>query len=191
MSVQHSAIVLDADNHEPKGCPTATSNKVYISNGTASGAWKRPAGTAYADLFIDVGATSQTLNATANVFDLLNPGTEWTQGPILNTTTTPANGSITLTNAGVYTIDFWISFTSAAAAETYFFFKHALDGVVVPRAVSVQKANALSNRVTCSSRSIVSVTAGQVLTFRAASNVAGTAITVNDADLTAVLLREA
>lgn len=42
MAIQHSAIVLDADNHEPKGAPTASAGKVYVSNGSGTGAWSWP-----------------------------------------------------------------------------------------------------------------------------------------------------
>lgn len=39
-TVQHSAIT-DPNIHEPKGVAAATINKVYVSNGTGSGTWKK------------------------------------------------------------------------------------------------------------------------------------------------------
>jgi hypothetical protein len=39
-TVQHSAIT-DPNIHEPKGVAAATVNKVYVSNGTGSGTWKK------------------------------------------------------------------------------------------------------------------------------------------------------
>lgn len=39
-TVQHSAIT-DPNIHEPKGVAAATVNKVYVSNGTGSGVWKK------------------------------------------------------------------------------------------------------------------------------------------------------
>lgn len=39
-TVQHSAIT-DPNIHEPKGVAAATVNKLYVSNGTGSGTWKK------------------------------------------------------------------------------------------------------------------------------------------------------
>jgi hypothetical protein len=40
MTIQHS-LIADADLHEPKGVVSATSNKVYVSNGSGSGTWQK------------------------------------------------------------------------------------------------------------------------------------------------------
>lgn len=41
MTIQHKNIT-EADLHEPKGVSLATSNTVYVANGTGSGTWKKP-----------------------------------------------------------------------------------------------------------------------------------------------------
>lgn len=188
MTIEHNTIT-DPDIHEPKGVASAGADKVYVSNNASSGDWKYPAGACYADLYIDVGATSQTLNAIAGTFDKLNPTGEWHEGTIKGCATTPASGLITLTNAGTYLVDFWITFTSAAASGTTFSFKYAIDGVVSSRVLTVQKPTAGTDKVTCAASGLVNVTAGQTLSIYAASTAAGTAITVNDAGITAVLLQ--
>tara|TARA_R110002012_G_scaffold16117_3_gene62773 strand:- start:985 stop:1554 length:570 start_codon:yes stop_codon:yes gene_type:complete len=38
LSIQHK-LITGADLHEPKGVASAAANKVYVSNGSASGAW--------------------------------------------------------------------------------------------------------------------------------------------------------
>jgi hypothetical protein len=40
MTIQHS-LIADPDIHEPKGIAAATSNKVYVSTGSASGTWQK------------------------------------------------------------------------------------------------------------------------------------------------------
>jgi hypothetical protein len=40
MTIQHS-VIPDAQRHEPKGASTAANNTTYVSNGLASGTWKK------------------------------------------------------------------------------------------------------------------------------------------------------
>ena len=191
MSVQHSAIVLDADNHEPKGAPTALVGKVYVANGAGSGTWSYPSGTFFADMYIDLGATAQTLSA-ASAYAKLDPGTEWHAGVSSGCTINATTGEITLTNAGTYSVDFWISFdTASLAAGTKYYFKYAIDGVTSPRILSVQKNSAGADRLTCAASGLATVTAGQVLSIHVAGDgtSSSTNITVADAGVTAVFIK--
>lgn len=38
MTIQHN-LITGTDLHEPKGVAAAAANKVYVANGSASGAW--------------------------------------------------------------------------------------------------------------------------------------------------------
>ena len=193
MAVQHSDITDALGRHEPKGADTASSGDIYVSDGAASGAWKTGAGQHYADLYISSGATTQALSA-ASAYARLDPGTEWKLNTANGLSTTIADGTITLTNAGVYLVEFWITFTTAAlAAGTLYSFKYAIDGTPVARVLTVQKNTAGADRLTCAAQGLATVTAGQVLSIYVAGDgtSSGTNITVNDAGLTAVLLKEA
>ncbi len=92
MTIQHS-LIADADLHEPKGVVSAASGKVYQANGSGSGTWVYPPGKAHAEIYIDAGATAQTLSA-ASAYAKLNPGTEWTAGVTNVLTPVPPCGTV-------------------------------------------------------------------------------------------------
>ena len=82
-------------------------SKVYQANGSGSGTWVYPPGKAHAEIYIDAGATAQTLSGSS-AYAKLNPGTEWTAGVTNVLTVSAANGTITLAEAGNYMINFWL-----------------------------------------------------------------------------------
>ena len=215
MTIQHN-LITGSDLHEPKGADTAAVDKVYVSDGAGSGAWEYPiagidsassgevassdgagsvtwgpaAAASHAEIYITGGATTHTL-AGASAYTLLNPGTEWTAGEVSNLTTTVANGSITLTQAGHYKISLHISFTTASiAAGTGYDFKYALDGAVATRKLMIEKHTAGADNITVSGAGLVLATAGQVLTIFVAGDgtSSGTLITPLEAGLTAIHL---
>jgi hypothetical protein len=189
MTIQHKNIA-DADLHEPKGISSATVDKVYVSNGLGSGSWQVVPGRAHADMYIDAGATTQTLSAS-QVYAKLNPGTEWTSGVSNILTISPSTGEITLSQAGNYLINFWVTFTTTAlAAGTGYRFKFALDGTTSTRTLEAHKPTNGADVVTCSATGLVTATAGQKLTMYCAGDAtsSGANITVTEAGLTAVKL---
>jgi hypothetical protein len=220
MTIQHGLITNDADIHEPKGIGTAASGKVYVSDGTGTGAWqyplppggdtaatgevfisdgagggswKSPAGKHFAELYIDAGTTPFTL-AAASAYTRLDPGTEWTLGANLDMTTSAIDGTITLPHQGSYMINFWVNFTTTAiSSSSNYSFKYGLDGVVSTRKFTVQKSTNQVEFLLTSASGIVTTTAdNQVLDIRVAGDgtSSGTAITVVDAGLSAFLLSE-
>lgn len=189
MTIQHN-IITDPDIHEPKGVAAATSGRVYISNGSGSGAWTYPPGKAHADMYIAAGATAHTL-AGASAYTLLNPSGEWTQGDVSVLTTTPASGIITLNQAGTYYVDFWINFTTAAIASgSVYNFKYALDGSVGSRLTTVSKPTNGADKLTLASSGLVNATANQTLSMFVGGD--GTSSTTNitptEAGLTVLFL---
>lgn len=189
---EHNTLT-DPNLHEPVGISTAVANKVYRSDGAGSGDWVYPAGEGIGELFISLGTTSQTLNAVAGTYDKFNPGTEWTDGTARVVTLDSTNGDIVLTRAGTYSVDFWISFdTAAVASGAKYFFKYAIDGVVSTRILSIQKNTAGVDRLHCAAHGIVTVTAGQKLSMYVAGDAtsAGTTITAADSGIVAILQRE-
>ncbi len=99
--IQHSALT-GAELHEPKGAAAAAVDKVYVSDGAGSGAWK----TAYTmgwENFDDVGTTGTPIPLTlANTQYVL---TNDAAGPVTNSTyRLPGNTS--LWNAGTSRFDF-------------------------------------------------------------------------------------
>lgn len=186
------SLLTGADLHEPKGAATATTGTVYTANGSGSGTWTVPAGGAYGELYITGGSATQTLSA-ASAYATLN-ATSWAAGESSNVTLTAANGSLTLTKAGKYKVEFWLHFTTAAlAAGTVYNFKYAINGVASTRKVTVQKFTNGADSLSISASGIVSVSANDVLTIQVAGDgtSSSTLITPKEAGLSAVLLKVA
>lgn len=189
MTIQHN-IITDPDIHEPKGVASATSGKVYISNGSGSGVWEYPPGKAHAELYIAGGTTAHTL-AGASAYTILNPSGEWTAGVTNVLTSTPGSGIITLNQAGDYYIDFWINFTTTAIAQgSAYSFKYALDGSVGTRQSVVTKPTNGADKLTLASSGLVTATAGQTLAIHVAGDgtSSGQNMTTTEAGLTALFL---
>ena len=68
---------------DPKGASTAAAGKVYSANGSGSGTFEYPTGKLFAELHITGSSTSQTL-AGSSAFAKLDPGSAWTQGQVKN-----------------------------------------------------------------------------------------------------------
>lgn len=187
MSIQHSAITDDADNHEPKGCPTAAVNTVYVADGAGSGAWQSPSAIAtYGELYIAAGAGTQTLSA-ASAYAKLDPTTHWANGASQNVTLAGATAQMTVPSDGAYNVSFWVVFeTAAIASGTKYYFKYAVNGTPVARIISTAK---ITNNVdTCdtSASGIAVLSAGDILSIYVAGDgtSSSTAITVKEAGLT-------
>lgn len=189
MTIQHK-LIADADLHEPKGIASAVSGKVYVANGTGSGTWLYPSGKVHGEIYIDAGATTQALSA-GSAYAKLNPGTEWTSGISSVLTLTPASGTITLSEAGNYLVNFWGNFTCASlAAGTGYNFKYNLDGTSSGRTLTVQKFSNGADKLHISAMGLVTATAGQLLSMYVGGDAtsSGTNITMLEAGLTAIKL---
>ena len=189
MTIQHS-LIADADLHEPKGVVSAASGKVYQANGSGSGTWVYPSGKVHAEIYIDAGATAQTLSA-ASAYAKLNPGTEWTAGVTNVLTVSAANGTITLVEAGNYLINFWAHFSTAAIANgTLYNFKFNLDGTSSGRTLTVSKFSNGADKLHIAATGLLTATAGQVLSMYVGGDAtsSSTAITVIEAGLSAIKL---
>lgn len=189
MTIQHK-LITDPDIHEPKGAAAAVAGKVYVSDGAGSGSWQYPPGKAHAEIYIDAGATAQTLSA-GSAYAKLNPTGEWTTGVTNVLTTSPSTGIITLTEAGNYMINFWCLFSTAAIASgTTYNFKYNLSGTSSTRTITVQKITNNVDKLHISALGLVTATAGQTLSIYAGGDgtSSGTAITVLEAGLTAIKL---
>lgn len=189
MTIQHK-LIADADLHEPKGIASAVSGKVYVSNGSGSGSWLYPSGKVHGEIYIDAGATSQTLSA-GSAYAKLNPTGEWTSGVSSVLTLNPTSGTITLSEAGTYLVNFWCQFSCAALASgTVYNFKYNLDGTNSSRTLTVQKFSNGADKLHVSALGLVTATSGQLLSIHVAGDAtsSNTAITVIEAGLTAVKL---
>ena len=189
MTIQHN-LITDPDIHEPKGVAAATIGKVYVSDGAGSGSWQYPPGKAHGEIYIDAGATSQTLSA-ASAYAKLNPTGEWTAGVSNVLTLGAGTGTITLTQAGTYMINFWCQFSTAAIANgTVYNFKYNLSGTSSGRTLTVSKFSNGSDKLHISATGLVTATAGQTLSMYVGGDAtsSSTAITVIEAGLSAVKL---
>ena len=137
-NVQHNALT-DPNIHEPKNITSAIEGQVYMANGSGSGTWKLPSGHAYGELYITAGTTAQAL-AAASGTSILNPTDEWTSGYNNHITQIPANGTLTITNAGLYDVNFYAIFTTASLAiGTQYNFYYAINGTPSTRKLLTRK----------------------------------------------------
>lgn len=189
MTIQHK-LITDPDIHEPKGVAAAVTGKVYVSNGSGSGAWAYPSGRVHGEIYIDAGVTSQTLSGSS-AYAKLNPTGEWTAGVSNVLTMSPSTGVITLSEAGTYMINFWCQFSTAAIANgTLYNFKYNLDGTSSDRKLTVSKFSNGADKLHISATGLVTATAGQLLSMYVGGDAtsSSTAITVIEAGLSAVRL---
>lgn len=139
-NVQHNALT-DPNIHEPKGITSAVNGEVYMANGSGSGTWKFPSGHAYGELYITAGTTAQTL-AAASGTAILNPTDEWTSGYNNHITQTPASGTLTVTEAGLYDVNFYTIFTTASLSSgTQYNFYYAVNGTISTRKLFARKTS--------------------------------------------------
>jgi hypothetical protein len=189
LTIQHK-LITDPDLHEPKGVAAAVTGKVYVSDGAGSGSWQYPPGKAHAEIYIDAGVTAQTLSGSS-AYAKLNPTGEWTAGVSNVLTVTAGSGTITLSEAGNYMINFWCQFSTASLASgTLYNFKYNLDGTSSGRTLTVSKTSNGSDKLHISATGLVTATAGQVLSMYVGGDgtSSSTAITVIEAGLSAIKL---
>lgn len=182
-NVQHSTLT-GADLHEPKGVAAASAGKVYVSNGAGSGAWTTL--TRYGELYITSGATAQNLSA-ASAYARLDPGTEWQSGISSGITLTPADGTFTVVETGVYDLAFWCVFsTDSIASSARYYFKYAINGTPAARTLSTGKKTNGIDTLDVAASGIASLTAGDVISIYVAGDAtsSSTPITVLEAGFT-------
>ena len=163
-TVQHSALT-DPNIHEPKGITTAQEGQVYVADGSNSGDWLFPSGHAYGELYIAAGATSQTLPSSSNTAKL-NPTGEWTTNGNANVTLDATNGTITILQAGEYSLNFWITFNTASIASgAKYNFHYAVNGTVSPRKIIVAKNTSGVDTLNVSASGIASFAENNVVSI--------------------------
>jgi hypothetical protein len=188
-NIQHSALT-DPNLHEPKGASTAASGKVYVANGSGSGAWQYIAGHSYGDLYITGSSVSQTLSA-ASALAKLNPTGAWTANGYQNITPSAANGQFTVTQAGIYQLDFWIVFeTAAIASGAAYNFHYAVNGTASTRKVYVKKTTNNVDTLHLASNGYVTLAANDILTIQVGGDgtSSSTNITVKEAGFSCLLI---
>jgi hypothetical protein len=188
-NIQH-AVLTDPQLHEPKGVSTAASGKVYRANGSGSGVWVFPSGHAYGELYIDGGVTTQTLPA-ASATAKLNPTGEWTANGNANVTLSATNGTMTVLEPGEYQLNFWVSFTTAAAAaQAKYNFHYAVNGIPSARKVIVAKYTNGADTLNCSVTGYANLADNDVVSIYVGGDgtTSSTAITVLEAGLSLSLI---
>jgi hypothetical protein len=187
--IQHS-VLTDPQLHEPKGASTAASGKVYVANGSGSGAWQFIAGHSYGDLYITASSVSQTLSA-ASALAKLNPTGAWTANGYQNITPSAANGQFTITQAGIYQLDFWVVFeTAAIASGAAYNFHYAVNGIASTRKVYVKKTTNNVDTLHLASNGYVTLAANDVISIYVGGDgtSSSTALIVKEAGLSCLLI---
>lgn len=188
-NIQHS-VLTDPQLHEPKGASTAASGKVYVANGSGSGVWQFIAGHSYGDLYITGSSVSQTLSA-ASALAKLNPTGAWTANGYQNITPSAANGQFTITQAGIYQLDFWAVFeTAAIASGAAYNFHYAVNGTASTRKVYVKKTTNNVDTLHLASNGYVTLAANDVVSIQVGGDgtSSSTAIIVKEAGLSCLLI---
>ena len=188
-NIQHS-VLTDPQLHEPKGVSTAASGKVYVANGSGSGAWQYIAGHSYGDLYITGSSVSQTLSA-ASALAKLNPTGAWTANGYQNITPSAANGQFTITQAGIYQLDFWVVFeTAAIASGSAYNFHYAVNGTPSTRKIYVKKTSNGVDTLHLASNGYVTLAANDVVSIYTGGDgtSSNTAIIIKEAGFSCLLI---
>lgn len=188
-NIQHS-VLTDPQLHEPKGVSTAASGKVYVANGSGSGAWQYIAGHSYGDLYITGSSVSQTLSA-ASALAKLNPTGAWTANGYQNITPSAANGQFTITQAGIYQLDFWAVFeTAAIASGSAYNFHYAVNGTPSTRKIYVKKISNGVDTLHLASNGYVTLAANDVVSIYTGGDgtSSNTAIIIKEAGFSCLLI---
>ena len=188
-NIQHSALT-DPQLHEPKGASTAASGKVYVANGSGSGTWQFIAGHSYGDLYITGSSVSQTLSASSALAKL-NPTGAWVANGYQNITPSAANGQFTITQAGIYQLDFWIVFeTAAIASGAAYNFHYAVNGTASTRKIYVKKTSNGVDTLHLASNGYVTLAANDIVTIQVGGDgtSSSTAIIAKEAGFSCLLI---
>lgn len=188
-NIQH-AVLTDPQLHEPKGVSTAASGKVYVANGSGSGAWQYIAGHSYGDLYITGSSVSQTLSA-ASALAKLNPTGAWTANGYQNITLSAANGQFTITQEGIYQLDFWAVFeTAAIASGSAYNFHYAVNGTPSTRKIYVKKTSNGVDTLHLASNGYVTLAANDVVSIYTGGDgtSSNTAIIIKEAGFSCLLI---
>lgn len=185
------ANLTGANLHEPKGVASAAADKIYVANGSGSGQWEYSPGMAYGEIYIVGGSTAFTL-AAASAYTRFDPGSDWSANGSRNVTLDPTDGEIIVLVAGIYKLDFWINFTTAAIASgTTYNFKYATNGSTGTRTLSVQKPTNGTDQLHVSGSGIATFAANDVVSIYAGGDgtSSGTNITASQAGFNLILLK--
>lgn len=177
--------------HEPKGVENALIGQVYIADGANSGVWTYPSGFAYGELFISEGVTAQTLPASSATAKL-NPTAEWTTNGNANVTLSAANGTITILQAGEYSLNFYITFNTASIASSAIYnFHYAVNGVHSTRRALVKKVSNGVDMLHCSASGIAVFEQNDVISMYVGGDAtsSSTAITPIEAGFNCILIQ--
>jgi hypothetical protein len=188
-NIQHS-VLTDPQIHEPKGASTAASGRVYVANGSGSGSWQLVAGHSYGDLYISNSTTSQTL-AASSALAKLNPTGAWTANGYQNLTPSAANGQFTITQAGIYQLDFWIVFeTASIASGAAYNFYYAINGTTSTRKVYVKKTTNNVETLHVASNGYVTLAANDIISLYVGGDAtsSGTAIIPKETGFNCLLI---
>ena len=179
--------------HEPKGVENALLGQVYIADGANSGVWEFPSGFAYGELFISDGVTAQTLPASSATA-VLNPTAEWTTNGNANVTLNATNGTITILRAGEYSLNFYITFNTAAIASSATYkFHYAVNGIHDSRKALVKKVSNGIDMLHCSASGIAVFAQNDVISMYVGGDAtsSSTAITPLEAGFNCILIQPA
>lgn len=161
-------VITDPYIHEPKGISTASDGEVYVADGLGSGVWTNMFQYAGIHTFEADALSVGTIGTTPKTLPFAN------DGPDNVVVADSANNRITLTDAGVYYVNFSISFSTAAAGDAGLYeFKILLDGTPTGYAVARQMSGT-SDTGSAVCVALITATAGQHITVSVESDDAGT-----------------
>lgn len=192
MTIEHKNIV-DPEQHEPKGAATASSGQLIISDGAGGTSWQHGASNTHGE--IAILAKTETFTPTGtNITDTANytkvtAASLWSE--VVTSGMTFDADELVLLTAGTYFVDFWINFSTAAAAGTLYGFKYVLDDTSFStRTLRASKNSGGTDDITISAAGIISgVTAGQILSIYGASS-ATTNVSIQNAGMSVFLIKE-
>jgi len=122
----------------------------------------------------------------------LNPTAEWTTNGNANVTLSAANGTITILQAGEYSLNFYITFNTASIASSAIYnFHYAVNGVHSTRRALVKKVSNGIDMLHCSASGIAVFEQNDVISMYVGGDAtsSATAITPIEAGFNCILIQ--
>ncbi len=141
-------------------------------------------------MYITGASTAQTL-AAASAKAKLNPTGVWTANGNQAVTIDATNGQITVLEAGVYQLDFWIVFeTAAISSGAAYNFHYAVNGTAATRKVYVKKTTNNVDTLNVSAVGYATLAANDIVSMYVGGDgtSSGTTITPKEAGFSILLV---
>ena len=180
--------LTDPHLHEPVGIATADAGQVYHADGVGSGNWTAPA-VHYGQMNIIANATAQTTVAATTEQMIGDDVTgKWVTGLVNGVTFSSGDQAMSISDDGVYILDFWCSFTAPNSSDTTFYF--SIDGGTTLSSQTMTRTSTSATDVgVLAARAIIELTTSNLVEIHVENSVGG-AVYFQDSGMSLLQIKE-